>query len=251
MAYGVSNKDRRGGIAIQTDLGVGIEAVAFDLDSTLCFYPLSVEEVLRESLRRTGVPPEVVGELASAATRYAQLWSDLQATLEATERIRLHIIEQLLRERGTDDSGCAKRLSDAYGAVRSETGVRPFGGVVPLLRDLKQRYALGLLTNGPSDMQWEKVRSLGLAGLFDAIVVAGDLTIYKPDARAFEALADRLGVRGNAVLFVGDSYELDIVGAHRAGMRTAWIRHEGKAPTGDVLPDFETAGTASLREVLL
>lgn len=246
-----SDKDSGGGIGIQTKPLVDLEAVAFDLDNTLCYYTLSVEEVLNEARRRAGIAPEVLGDLSDAATKYAQLWGEVQATLESTDRIRLHIIERLLAERGSDDPACAVRLSNAYGAVRDETGIRPFDGAAALLTDLKERYKLGLLTNGPSDMQWQKIRSLGLARLFDAIVVAGDVEIYKPDSRAFEMLANRLAVRTSATLFVGDSHEMDIAGAHRAGMRTAWLRRDGAEPTEDVAPDIEIADVTSLREVLL
>ena len=223
----------------------------FDLDGTLCYYTLSVEQVLDRALRRAQIAAEVLGDLRLAAARYAELWGDVQETLESTERIRLHIMERLLAERGSNDATCAARLSDAYGAVREESGVRLFGGAAELLRDMKRRCALGLLTNGPSDMQWAKIRSLGLDGLFDATVVAGDVGLYKPDVRAFELLLDRLHVRASCALFVGDSFDLDVVGAHRAGLRTAWIRRDGASPAEGIVPDLEIAGVASLREVLL
>ena len=204
-----------------------------------------------EALRRAGIAPEVLGDLTDVAAQYAQLWGEVQAALESTDRIRLHIIERLLAERGSDDTACATRLSDAYGAVRDESSVRPFVGVKALLNDLKGRYGLGLLTNGPSDIQWEKIRSLGFGHVFDAIVVAGDVGIYKPDVRIFEMLLDRLEVRASAALFVGDIYETDIVGAHRVGMRTAWVRRNGTRPTEDIVPDIAIHDVTALREVLL
>ena len=251
MTYNAPDKDSGGGIAIQTKTLADLEAVVFDLDSTLCYYPLSVEEVFDEALQREGIAPEVLGDLTSAAARYAQLWGEVQATLESTDRIRLHIIERLLTERSSDDPACAARLSDAYGAVRNESGVRSFVGVTPLLNDLKERYGLGLLTNGPSDIQWEKIRSLGFGHVFDAIVVAGDVGIYKPDVRIFEMLLDRLKVHASTALFVGDIYEMDIVGAHRVGMRTAMVCRNSPLPLGDVAPDIVIQDVASLREVLL
>ncbi len=252
MARDVSDKDSRGGITIQTKPPAHLEAVVFDLDNTLCYYPLSVEKVFSEALRRAGIASEILGDLTDAAARYAQLWGKVQATLESTDRIRLHIIERLLAERGSDDPDCAARLSAAYGSVRDdESGVRPFDGVRELLSDLKGRYGLGLLTNGPSDIQWEKIRSLGFGCVFDAIVVAGDVGIYKPDTRVFEMLLDRLDVHASAALFVGDIYEMDIVGAHRSGMQTAWVRRDGARPTEDIIPDIEIPDATSLREVLL
>ncbi len=251
MTRNRSGKDRRGGIAIQTKSLDGLDAVAFDLDGTLCRYAISVEEVFRAALPRAGIEPDVLGDLDVAAERYAQFWGEVQTTLESTDRIRLHIIARLLDERGVDDASRAARLSDAYGAIRDETGIIAFDGARELLKDLKERYALGLLTNGPSDMQWEKIRSLGFGRAFDAIVVAGDVGIYKPDRQAFEALLDRLDVRPSSALFVGDNHELDIVGARRIGMRTAWIKRGEACPSEDVAPDFEITDVTALREVLL
>ena len=73
----------------------------------------------------------VLGDLSVAAQRYAQLWGEVQATLETTERIRLRILEQLLVERNSNAD--AARLSDAYGSVRDETGIRPFAGAREIL----------------------------------------------------------------------------------------------------------------------
>jgi 2-haloalkanoic acid dehalogenase type II len=245
------DKDSGGGIAIQTGALAQIEAVLFDLDGTLCYYPLSVEEVLGEALRRTRMAPDALGDLADAAVRYWRLWDEVQKTLESTERIRLRIMDRLLSERRPDQRHCAARLSEAYGAVRDASGIRAFDGVEVLLDELKGSYRLGLLTNGPSDIQWEKIRSLGFGDVFDAIVVAGDVAIYKPDAAVFDMLLDRLEVRASAALFVGDNYELDIVGAHRAGMRTVWIGRDGAGPAEDIVCELKLADATELREVLL
>jgi 2-haloalkanoic acid dehalogenase type II len=228
-----------------------LDAVAFDLDFTLITYPLSVAEVFAAAFDRAGIDPAVLGDLSNVEERYNALWEEHYRTQATTESLRLRIIRQLLAERGSNDPEPAARLSEAYGVVRSESGVCPLEGAVDLLGSLKSHYKLGLLTNGPTDMQWPKIDALGLAEAFDAIVVAGDVGIYKPDARVFGLLLDRLGVDPAAALYVGDNYEVDILGAHSAGMRTAWVRTDGARPTADVAPDVEVAAAAALREVLL
>jgi len=160
-------------------------------------------------------------------------------------------MDRLLLERGTPPWAHGAALADAYGAVREETGVLPFDGAERLLLDLRRRYRLGLLTNGPSDIQWEKIRSLNFADRFDAILVAGDVRIFKPDVRVFRILLDRLDTPAHASLFVGDAYGMDILGAHNAGMRTAWVTQGGTCPVGDVIPDVKIDDIGALREVLL
>ncbi len=99
-------------------------------------------------------------------------------------------------------------------------------------------------------MQWDKIRVLDLARRLDAIVVGGDIGFYKPDERAFAALLARLGASPAEVLFVGDSYDADVVGAHNAGMRTAWVSADGADRPGSVIPDYVLASAAEVVEIL-
>jgi putative hydrolase of the HAD superfamily len=48
--------------------------------------------------------------------------------------------------------------------------------------------------------------------------------VRKPEQAIFERAARRLGVESRQCLFVGDSPTADVLGAHAAGMRTAWFR---------------------------
>ncbi|TVR54914.1 MAG: HAD family hydrolase, partial [Spirochaetaceae bacterium] len=54
----------------------------------------------------------------------------------------------------------------------------------------------------------------------------------KPNPEPFVAAAECLGLSAEKILFVGNSYEYDVVGAHRAGMHAAHIT-SGKPNTAD------------------
>ena len=232
-------------------------AIAFDLDSTLSYYPASTEHVLEQALVRTDQPTDLVGDLAIAAATYDALWVKTERSCASIHETRAHLWNHLLESHGIDDRSLADRLAAAYDTVRRETGVRLYDGVEELLSWLRPGLRLGMITNGSTEMQWEKIDQLGLRDRFDEILVAGDLGIYKPDARIFHRLAEGLGVSPEETLFVGDSFESDVVGAAEAGMRTAWIRppyEAHRAPevierTG-IRPDYEWPTVCDLREVL-
>lgn len=228
-----------------------LQAVCFDLDWTLSYYPLSTRQVLQEALHRASFPAELLGDLAAAAERYNELWLALERAAESTDILRIQIMTTLFDERGMDDAAAVLDVSEAYGDVRRESGVLPYPGIDGLLADLKVNYKLGLLTNGPSDIQWEKIETLGFDRQFDAVIVAGDVGIYKPDVRVFEMLLEKLDMTAEHSLFVGDSYDADILGAHQAGMHTAWIKRKEDAMTDGVQPTLVKSDTALLREVLL
>jgi len=202
-------------------------------------------------LQRASFPVELMGDLSAAAERYNELWLALEQSAESTDVLRIQIMTALFDERGIDDTAAALEVSEAYGQVRRESGVLPYPGIDGLLADLKSNYKLGLLTNGPTDIQWEKIEALGFDKHFDAVIVAGDVGIYKPDVRVFELLLEQLSVAAEHSLFVGDTYDADILGAQQAGMFTAWIKRTEDATTDGIEPTLVKSDTTLLREVLL
>ena len=241
----------REGASVIQPLQDVLQAICFDLDLTLSYYPLSTRQVLQESLSRASLPVELLGDLTTAAERYNELWLTMERTAESTDLLRVQIMTVLFSERGIGNATSVLAVSKAYGDVRRESGVLPYPGIEDLLVDLSANYKLGLLTNGPSDMQWEQIGMLGFDQHIDALIVAGDVGIYKPDVRAFEKLLAKLEVAAEHSLFVGDSYCADILGAHNAGMHTAWIKRTESDVTDSVQPTLVRSDTSSLREVLL
>ena len=84
---------------------------------------------------------------------------------------------------------------------------------------------LGIITNGPSEHQWSKVKALGVERWIDKenIIVSGDYSINKPDIRIFEIMQERLQLPNDSLYYIGDSLENDIVGANNAGWKAIWI----------------------------
>lgn len=81
-----------------------------------------------------------------------------------------------------------------------------------MLHQLRKKYFLGLITNGPSNAQWEKVHKLNLQQYFDVILVSGDLPWEKPEAQIFEEACRYLQVNPENCIMVGDKIETDILG---------------------------------------
>lgn len=82
---------------------------------------------------------------------------------------------------------------------------------VALLQRLRaDGYRLAVITNGPTAAQWEKVRRLNVARLFDAVLVSGDLPWEKPDRRIFEAACRGFGITAGECVMVGDKLDTDI-----------------------------------------
>lgn len=228
-----------------------LQAVCFDLDWTLSYYPLSTQQALEQALSRASCPLDCLGDLTTAADRYNTRWLELERTAESIDTIRLQIMTTLFEDQGFSDASTILKVSQAYDDIRRESGVLAYPGIDGFLADLRSTYRLGLFTNGPTFLQWDKLKALGFDTLFDAIIVAGDVGVYKPDPQAFRLLLNELDVPAKHSLFVGDNYDADIVGAHNAGMYTAWIKHDEDRVIPTIQPTIVTSQTTRLREVLL
>lgn len=96
--------------------------------------------------------------------------------------------------------------------------------VVKKLRSMGIKTAI--VTNVAADrfaFQRNKIETMGLTPLFDAIVLSGEVGVHKPDLRVFNHATRLLGVPNESCVFVGDNPDADIVGALNAGMEAVWI----------------------------
>lgn len=225
-----------------------IQATIFDLDGTLCTYTVTIEEAMRRSLLRCNVDHDILGDLCGSAARYAEIWREEEAKQRRATTIHKKVWIKLLQERGEADQRTALRLAECYFNLRLAS-LRMFDGARELLERLRHRFRLGLITNGPSDMQWAKIDVLKIESLFNEIIVAGDIGIYKPDERIFASMLQKLDISPQHALYIGDSLEMDVAGAKQAGLHTVWINPDGK-PVAELIPDFELRESAELWKVL-
>ncbi|XP_054655125.1 N-acylneuraminate-9-phosphatase [Dunckerocampus dactyliophorus] len=121
-----------------------------------------------------------------------------------------------------------------------------------LLKQLRKRYKLLLLTNGNAQTQREKVEAVGCERFFDAVVVGGDYAEQKPFPSIFRLCFDLLQVEARDCIMVGDSLDTDIQGGFSAQVRaTIWINSTGdEVPVGSVTPDYTISTVLDLEDIL-
>jgi putative hydrolase of the HAD superfamily len=120
--------------------------------------------------------------------------------------------------------------------------VRPVLGALT-----RSRTPFGIVTNGLGYKR-TAIRALGLEQMASCFV-SHPFGARKPSPRIFLAAAACLGMPAEHVLFVGDALHADIAGAHRCGMRTAWVRHRPAGP-GTVPPAGADARIDALADLL-
>jgi putative hydrolase of the HAD superfamily len=228
-----------------------LEVVLFDLDDTLhddtrAFHG-AAEEVAREVAAEHGVDALALKDAYIAqATGF---WHRL--TAEQLKVRLLNVREQLwhaaLKDVGISDAGLAARSARDYNEYRKRY-FSPFPGTLDVLRTLRDRgLRLGILTNGFSETHREKIALLQLGEYFDAIFIADEVGMLKPDPLLFAHACTSMHSSPSRAAMVGDRYDRDIRGARDAGLYTVWLNIRNEAvPTGAPIPD---ATCASIVEV--
>ncbi|RPI75044.1 MAG: HAD family hydrolase [Desulfobacteraceae bacterium] len=102
-----------------------------------------------------------------------------------------------------------------------------FGDVQDCLQALKGR-SLGIISNGDSRQQRQKLDQLHIRELFDPVIISSDLDISKPDAGIFLEACRQAGQSPRECIYVGDNYEVDILGSRNAGLRGIWLNRFGE-----------------------
>ncbi|GHT70317.1 phosphoglycolate phosphatase [Spirochaetia bacterium] len=215
-----------------------IDGVAFDLDGTLYpnyrlnlrLIPFILKEIpllwafgkARDVLR--GKIPGKIAPVVEAAEDFydaqarhmgAFLNKDAAFIKERTERLIYRGWVSLFR-----NIKLFPYVGETLGAIRS--------------KGLK----LGLLSDFPPE---QKLEYLGLGGIWDAVCCSEQVGRLKPAPESFEELARVMGLKPERLLYVGNSFSYDVIGAKNAGMKTALICHPLMGPLlrkGRTPPDF-------------
>jgi putative hydrolase of the HAD superfamily len=196
----------------------GLRAVAFDFYGTLVVEGEGEAAIdaailadhgcaVDDSLRMRWIDPVTALDHASFSTDAAtyrelcdQLW------------------RQLLLDAGAAAGGIDALIRQARARVSARRLV-PFGDAVNSLRALRAGgFQLAICSNWGWELP-EIVQSCGLPDVFDVVLSSAEAGHRKPHPRIFELLVERLGLDAGSVLFVGDSFEADVLGARSAGLR--------------------------------
>lgn len=213
-----------------------IRAIFFDLDDTLCAYWEASKVGMRNAFaaHRPGgfTVDEMIRHWAAVFREFSptikqSIWYD--GYLKAGEPTRTEQMRLTLASMGVVDEERAQILSKSYMEERNKA-LRLFADAEPVLRDLGERYRMGLITNGPADIQRQEIETLGVEKYFSCILIEGELGEGKPNPSVFELAARNVDCSPDEILFVGNSYAHDVSPALACGWRAVWVRRESDAP---------------------
>jgi putative hydrolase of the HAD superfamily len=189
------------------------KAVLFDAGNTLLFldYPRMAAAVSAS----TGVPltGEVLAANAPAAARVMEEG-------KSTDRERAGRYLKALFELSGVPASQGELVRDTLVRIHQEKHLWAGApaGTLPALDRLKAagiRIAVVSNSDGRAD---EGLQAAGMLDRFEFVIDSQLVGFEKPDPRIFQAALDRMGVPAAESLYIGDLYEVDVVGARAAGM---------------------------------
>ncbi|MGV9270679.1 HAD family hydrolase [Kitasatospora sp. NPDC003701] len=188
----------------------------FDLDNTLLPRDAAFRAWARGFLAERGLPP---GDLDWLVTIDGGGYVPRSTVLSATQR-RYGLDDSLdfllahYRRGINSHIHCPSRNIDALRAARAAG------------------WTLGIVSNGNTRPQLEKIRRTGLGPMVDGWVISEEAECVKPDPLIFEIAAQRCGIAptgdwASNTWMIGDHAPADIAGAELTGLRSVWL-HQGR-----------------------
>lgn len=168
---------------------------------------LSCRSQLAEELSLNGISPERASKITMSYLKEFRKCPDNGRDLD-------NYREALWAKQLGEYSCMAKALYDKWLYLRYYyiEELLEESNTVTFLQRLRKRYNLGVITNGPTNAQWEKLRKLSLERFFDIVIVSGDSPFEKPQAEIFKEACACLRVDPSTCIMVGDSLQTDIEG---------------------------------------
>ena len=105
-----------------------------------------------------------------------------------------------------------------------------FDDVLPVLKQLKQKgLILGLISNIDSDIT-PLLDKLGLTPLLQVVVTSQGNGYHKPQPQIFRQAATQASVEPEESMYIGDQYQVDVLGAEEAGMQGVLLDRNSFSP---------------------
>jgi putative hydrolase of the HAD superfamily len=109
---------------------------------------------------------------------------------------------------------------------------------------------MAVVSDAPRLPVWLRICGLGLQHYFDAVITSDDAGVKKPHAKPFTMALDRLGVKPEETVMLGDWAERDMVGAKRVGLTTVFARYGDTLQTQHSGADYEIDDIQELLKIV-
>ena len=202
---------------------MAVKAVLFDLDNTLYDFSSAHRLALRALAEYGQSRFDVPARRFLLAYQQADKQLKTELPYVAACHNRVIIAQRMLELLGLPSVVTPLELYETYWGTLLRA-IKPYPGAAELLGRLHdQGIRIGICTDMTAHIQHRKIAALGLASCLDAMVTSEEAGVEKPNPKIFRDCLRKLHAEPNEAIFIGDSFERDVCGAHAAGLIPFWL----------------------------
>ncbi len=229
-----------------------IRAILFDLDGTLRHNQPRMNDILSKLAVEYGA--EDTRENRCSAERWlhyywaqsAEVQFDFETFGELSTAFWENHTRRYLTAYGYTPEQAEKHAPEIYRRMSTEYDPQPWipPDVFDVLNQLKAAgFLLGVVSNRNHPLD-DELKKYGLDCYVNLLLAAGEVNSWKPDTGIFLEAVLRLQLRPDEVLYVGDNYYADVIGARNAGLRPVLLDPDG------IFPEVECDVIRELSELI-
>jgi 2-haloacid dehalogenase len=220
--------------------------ITFDCYGTLIDWESGILSAIRPILSAHGAhlsDPEIL-----------RMYGEIEAHEESGEyQPYREILQAVVRGFGTR-LGFGTSEQEQQSLPDSLASWKPFSDTVTALRQLKQKFKLGILSNIDEDLFAATAQQLAVD--FDYVITASQARAYKPSLEIFRLAQKRMGLPGEKWLHAAQSIYHDVIPAQSLGISTVWVNrssprpNSGAAKPAQAKPDIEVSSLQALADLV-
>lgn len=220
----------------------------FDLDHTLWDFDANAKLTLAEMYHVLDLEKRGVNDFEKFYTKYLEhnerLWERYRNGIIKVDELRWKRMWHTLLDFKIGDEELARDMGTHF-LDKLPTRNLLFPYTKEILQYLSNKgYKLHMITNGFEHTQHCKLANCGISAFFLEVITSEGSNSIKPKKEIFEYALYKTGARVEQSIMIGDSIEVDIIGAMNAGMDQVYVNHTNAVP--EVKPTYTVY---SLREL--
>jgi putative hydrolase of the HAD superfamily len=202
-----------------------ITHIFFDLDHTLWDYETNATETLKELYEEYDLGNYFSSENAFIKTfKHVNhgLWEQYNHGQIDRMYIRNERFRLIFKGRVEISQEKSRELSEYFIThCPRKTALMP--GAIETLELLRDRFQLGIITNGFDDIQAVKLNSSGMEVFFPVVITSETFGHRKPSVEIFRRAENTAGSKAETSMMIGDNLNTDVMGAKNAGWTSVWF----------------------------
>jgi len=225
--------------------------IFFDLDRTIWNFDKNSIEVLKDIFSKYNLREKGIPSFDKFYSTYYEinhdLWDKYRIGAITKDFLSLERFWATLRHFNIDEKETAYSMSQDYVKL-SPYKTHLFPNSHEILKYLKEKYSLHLITNGFAEVQLIKIKESNLEQYFSEVIISEQTPWKKPNPAIFQYAMNQVDASAEECIMIGDDIKADIQGAASVGMNQIWTNLiNGKSY---YKPTFEVNNLIEIKDIL-